>query len=196
MRVLVSAYFRGIGLGAMQCCIVVNLSKDKPMSNTTKIVRDISSANERTKLYFRLLTRKTGVSVAEMRKEVLSRIDARRGEAYTPHNSYSLQLLADTYGQKFCSIQEENGEMRYYFRSAKNAETFDEYYPEFKRKCDKLIRNKRIAEAQAEAEAKAKAEARKAKAEAKAQALKASSKARKAEIVAPQAEIVQSGSIA
>lgn len=87
--------------------------------NTKRIVRDIKSAPARTQLYVSLLTRKHGVTADGMGEAVLAAFPERRAEGYTKHNSYSLGLLAATYGYRFFSEQYTDGK-HYFFASPKN----------------------------------------------------------------------------
>lgn len=94
-----------------------------------KSVRDIKSANARTQLYARLLQRVHGVSAAEMKAAVHAAFPEVAHLGFTPHNSYSLQLLSNTFGFRFLSIAYiDEGKLsgtRYFFRSEKNAAKFD-----------------------------------------------------------------------
>jgi hypothetical protein len=107
--------------------------------------KDIKNAPPRTQLYIRLLHRKNGLSVAEMRdavnEAVLSeKIGERRGNSFTPHNAHSLGLLATTYGQAFIAFTDANSVTRYMFRSDKNAEVFDAFKKEQQAETSKVAR--------------------------------------------------------
>lgn len=132
-----------------------------------KIIRDIKTATARTQIYIRLLQRKNGLSVAEMREAVFAaeaqgkiderKITKREGKAsFTPHNKYSLDLLAQTYGQKFVAFTDEKNVTRYMFRSEKNADVFDPLYADSLklRSADDRREAKALAEAEAERAAK------------------------------------------
>lgn len=137
-------------------------------------MRDIKTATARTQIYIRLLQRKNGLSVAEMRDAIFAaeaqgkiderKLTAREGVAsFTPHNAYSLNKLATTYGQKMLTFTDEKGATRYMFRSDKNAETFDPLFADSLKMRASVDRS----EAKALAEQEAERIARKAEREAK-----------------------------
>lgn len=163
-------------------------------------MRDLKTATPRTQIYVRLLQRKNGLSVAEMRDAIFAaeaqgkiderKLTAREGIAsFTPHNAYSLNKLAITYGQKMLTFVDEKGATRYMFRSEKNAETFDPLYADSLKMRASADRKEAKAEAEAEAERsarKAEREARKAsKADAPPTSAKPVSKPRVAPAPAP-----------
>jgi hypothetical protein len=133
------------------------------------MAKDIKNAAPRTQVYVRALTRAKGATATELKQAVIDANLPRRAEAknvatmtqFTSHNSYSLTLLAATFGYAFLAVDNLKSDRTYFFRSPKNAEFFD----------------RMIAE-QAEEERNAKAEREAAKA-AK-QAAKAERDARKA----------------
>jgi hypothetical protein len=147
-------------------------------NNLKNTVRAIETAPARTLLYFRLLMRKQGMTVADQRKAVGNAVESgkigeRRGDSFTPHNTYSLGLLAATYGQEFCSFTDDKGVVRYMFRSVDNADVFDAHYPDFAAmQAAKASRQRKQARdaAKAEAEAQAMRDARKAERDARKQA--------------------------
>lgn len=102
------------------------------MSKNTQANVVRKPTNARTIMYINLLTRKNGVSPAEMKAAVLALPD-RRAPGYTAHNSHSLELLAQTYGYRFFCVVHED-ETRYYFESPKNAEFLKPYFAEYARK--------------------------------------------------------------
>lgn len=156
------------------------------MSNTVKspvAIRDIRS--ERTRIYIAQLLRKDGASAQDLKDAVIASGMIRRAEGFTSHNSYSLQLLANTYGYAFIAIDYTDNVRRYFFRSEKNASTFDAFKTEQARDLAKRTREAEKAERDAQAErdaAKAQREARKA---AKAPSVSVASVASKAPRKAP-----------
>lgn len=164
-------------------------------------MRDIKTATPRTQIYVRLLQRKNGLSVAEMRDAIFAaeaqgkiderKLTAREGVAsFTPHNAYSLNKLATTYGQKMLTFTDEKGTTRYMFRSDKNAETFDPLYAESLRLRASADRSEAKAIAEQEAERAAKKAAREAAKQAQAPAKPAKpAKSRKAPVVPVQAPV-------
>lgn len=88
-----------------------------------KPVRDWKTAPHRTQIYIVNLMRKHGATAQELKDAVLEQLTTeRRGQAFTSHNSYSLQKLATTYGFRFWSDAETYAldAKRYYFGSAQN----------------------------------------------------------------------------
>jgi hypothetical protein len=88
-------------------------------------VKDIKKAAPRTQLYARLFQRAHGATAQEMKEAVHEAFPEVAHLGFTPHNSYSLQLLANTYGFTFVSIDYTDGSRRYFFRSSKNADKVD-----------------------------------------------------------------------
>lgn len=80
----------------------------KNITAVASSVRDLKAAPERTKLYIKALTRKSGVTAHDLRD---------LAGAVTKHNSWSLQRLADAYGFVFevSAEKDSDGYRRYFF---------------------------------------------------------------------------------
>jgi hypothetical protein len=100
------------------------------MAKTTQAIATVRvPTNERTKMYICMLTRAQGVTPAQLKEAVLA-LPNRRAEGYTSHNSYSLNLLARTYGYRFIAVDFENGQRHYFFESPKNADFLAPFFVE------------------------------------------------------------------